>query len=232
MTYADAYNLRTGSVSFNNVADAIDGTLSRQWGGTSTGSANTYAVTCSPAWAAYESGRALAFVPNVSNTGATTINVNGLGARTVRYKNQALVGGELVAGVEALLVYDGTIFELINHGGGWATWTPSYTQSGSMTFTSITTNVSRYQRHGNRVDYMINAVGTLGGTAAPGIDFTLPIARVGNACGANGFTSNSGLAATFCFHGTGVDIQMRKYDGANFVIGTTASVVVTGFYAV
>lgn len=48
-----------------------------------TGAANAYIVTLSPALASYSDGVCLALKFNVTNTGSSTINVNGLGARTL-----------------------------------------------------------------------------------------------------------------------------------------------------
>lgn len=52
-----------------------------------TGTANTYAVTISPAPSQYTDGLAIAVKINVDSTGAATLNVNGLGARPLRKAN-------------------------------------------------------------------------------------------------------------------------------------------------
>ena len=57
-------------------------------------------------------------VPAVTNTGATTLNITPSGGAALTAKNVfcngvALVAGELKAGVPALLVYDGTQFQII-----------------------------------------------------------------------------------------------------------------------
>ncbi len=214
------------------LAGSATGFTTRVFGGTSTGLANAQEIAPSPAISSLGVGEVFTFIPGLTNTGAGTLKIGSATALPLRYMGQALVGGEVVLGRPCICLVDSTVIHVLNHGGGWATWTPSYTQSSSMTFGSPTTSAARYQLHGNRVDYMISASGTLGGSAAPGIDFTLPIARSGNPAGSNGYTSNSGLFATYCFHGSGADIQMRKYDGSNFITGVTASIVVAGFYAV
>ena len=57
-------------------------------------------------------------VPAVTNTGSTTLNITpsggaALGAKAVFCNGAALVAGELKVGVPALLVYDGTQYQII-----------------------------------------------------------------------------------------------------------------------
>jgi hypothetical protein len=85
-----------------------------------TGSANTYVVTLTPAVTAYP--RVLAVQINVANTGASTINPNGLGAKSItKNGTTALSSGDLPANQIFLLVYDGTRYQVagsIGPGGG------------------------------------------------------------------------------------------------------------------
>lgn len=55
--------------------------------GTTTGSANTYAVTLTPAPSAYTDGMLVSVKINVDSTGASTLNVNGLGAKPLKKSN-------------------------------------------------------------------------------------------------------------------------------------------------
>lgn len=85
------------------------------FGGASTGSANAYVVTLSPALLAYDSGTVVSYLANFSNTGAATVNVNGLGAKSiVNLNNQALVANDIVNGALVSLQYDGTSFRILN----------------------------------------------------------------------------------------------------------------------
>ena len=105
---ADAAATQT---SFNtHLADYI-----RQPGyGTTAGSANTYTVTLSPAPTVYIDGIGIIVKINAANTGASTLNVNGLGAKAIAdSKGNALTAGKLrLNGVYALR-YDGTNFVLL-----------------------------------------------------------------------------------------------------------------------
>jgi hypothetical protein len=55
------------------------------------------------------------FKANTINTGAATLNVNSLGAKTiVKYVNTTLENGDIAAGMFCSLIYDGTNFVLQN----------------------------------------------------------------------------------------------------------------------
>jgi len=87
--------------------------------GTCAGSANTYAITLTPAPSAYTAGMTILFKPSASNTGASTVNVNSLGARNVKSTFGADPGAnEIYASNYALMTYDGTNFILLNPAGG------------------------------------------------------------------------------------------------------------------
>lgn len=88
---------------------------SATYAGAATGSANTYAINLSPAPASYVSGMTARFKPNYTSTGASTINVNGLGAKTLRLPNgDPLYRGALSVIQIAECVYDGAVFVLMN----------------------------------------------------------------------------------------------------------------------
>ncbi|WP_211093588.1 hypothetical protein [Cohnella fermenti] len=96
-----------------------------------TGSANTYAVTLSPAPSSLTAGLALAAQISTANTGASTINVNGLGAKSIlTSKGAALTSGKLVAGGVYTLRYNGTAFILQGEGGEYGTAAAAQVLSG------------------------------------------------------------------------------------------------------
>ena len=81
--------------------------------GVTTGSANTYAVTLNPVPSAYTEGMGVEIKVNVSNTGASTINVNSLGAKSIlNSKGAALTAGKLTLNSIVTLRYNGTNFIL------------------------------------------------------------------------------------------------------------------------
>jgi hypothetical protein len=68
-----------------------------------------------PALTSYSAGQMFYFVAAGDNTGAVTINIDSLGAKSVtRDGSTALVAGDIVSGEVALIVYDGTRFQLLN----------------------------------------------------------------------------------------------------------------------
>lgn len=78
-----------------------------------TGAVNAYAIAPSPAITAYVAGQQFTFKVTNTNTGASTLAVNGLAATPIKKQvSVALVGGELLAGQVVSVVYDGTNFQI------------------------------------------------------------------------------------------------------------------------
>ncbi len=86
--------------------------------GITGGSLNAYTLTLVMAPSAYTGGQTFSFKANRSNSGATTLNVNSLGAKAVYYNGAACAGGEIVINRVYTVIYDGTQFHLIGAGGG------------------------------------------------------------------------------------------------------------------
>lgn len=78
---------------------------------------NTITAVGSPVIAAYATNQYFRFIPANTNTGAATINIDGLGAKNIYWNGAALFGGELKANVPAQIFYDGTRFNLLALGG-------------------------------------------------------------------------------------------------------------------
>ena len=78
-------------------------------------SANTITGTTATTFpGAYAKGQSVIVQVANTNTGATTININTLGAKAVtKNGNTALAAGNLVAGNDYLMTYDGTEFEVL-----------------------------------------------------------------------------------------------------------------------
>lgn len=99
---------------------AVDGSqltnLPSSGGGSSFGTAsgtNTYTVSCTPAVTALTAGLCIRVLFTNGNTGASTINVDGLGAKNI-YKGAStpLASGAIQAGSIFELYYDGTVWQL------------------------------------------------------------------------------------------------------------------------
>lgn len=80
---------------------------------TITGTVNALITTTTPTLTSY-TGVALLIVPASSNTSATTINIDGVGIVAVETVTGALVSGDLVAGLPAVIRHNGTKFILMN----------------------------------------------------------------------------------------------------------------------
>ena len=80
-----------------------------------TGIAGTNTITgnLTPAITAYVAGQAFRFISAGANTGAATININGLGAKAITKSGAtALSSGDIPAGAAVTIIYDGTQFQL------------------------------------------------------------------------------------------------------------------------
>jgi hypothetical protein len=72
-----------------------------------SGSANTYVITPSPAIAAYEEGQKFVFRAANASSGASTLNVNGLGAFAIQHNDgSTLIANSIVAGGYYEVTYD------------------------------------------------------------------------------------------------------------------------------
>jgi len=72
---------------------------------------DTYTATISPAITAYASGQTFTIKFTNANTASSTINLNSLGAKTIKKPNgQELVQGEITASAVVILHYNGTDF--------------------------------------------------------------------------------------------------------------------------
>ena len=104
--------LGTARDQYAVVSQSQDSTL--LWGGTSSGTATAYTITLTPAITAYATGQRFLFVAHTANTGAATLNVNGVGAKNIflASNNSAALTGYIRASQLCEVVYDGTQFQL------------------------------------------------------------------------------------------------------------------------
>lgn len=76
---------------------------------------DTITGTLSPAITAYAAGQKFSFVSAGANTGAATININSLGAKSItKLGTTALAAGDIPSGALVEIGYDGTRFQLGN----------------------------------------------------------------------------------------------------------------------
>jgi len=136
---------------------------------------DTYAITLDPAPAAYFDGMTVLFKANTANTGAATLNVNALGAKTIKkYHDQDLATGDIESGQIVVVVYDGTNFQMIsdvaNFESAWTDYSGISTITG---WSSFTTKQLAYRKVGKTMFVYFYLDGT---SDAATISFTLPYA--------------------------------------------------------
>jgi hypothetical protein len=82
------------------------------------GANDTYTATYSPAITAYVTGARYRFKANTANTGAATININSVGAKTIKKAaggiTTDLADNDIRAGQWVELVYDGTNMQMVS----------------------------------------------------------------------------------------------------------------------
>jgi hypothetical protein len=95
-----------------------------------TGGANAMAIAFTPALTAYAAGLIFYVKAAATNTGPTTINVNGVGLQDVKTFDglvlSPMAAGQIVIGNVYLLVYDGAEFLVLNPSDPGATTGPVF----------------------------------------------------------------------------------------------------------
>lgn len=116
---ADVSNLSTAvEAGFDRVPDEAVLKQDRVTYVADTGAADAYVVALSTAPASYVDGLRLSVKITNANTGACTINVNALGAKSIkRPTGSDPSSGDLLAGAIVDLRYDGTNFQIIGYLG-------------------------------------------------------------------------------------------------------------------
>ncbi len=144
MKYTTNYNLKkpegTDIVNIDDLNDNVDildnniNSLSKQINNLSSyataNGTNTYTATIAGITTLTEGFSAKIKFTN-TNTGACTLNINGLGAKSILKGNgNALSSGNIKAGQICNLVYNGINFQLLGEGGEYGTATASDVLSG------------------------------------------------------------------------------------------------------
>ncbi len=106
VTYPDGVEIITVDNVDYTYATSIDQDWSQIYG-VDSGSANTYVVTLTPSITTYTDGMPVLFKANASNTGISTLNVNGIGAVPIyKDKSTELEADDILASQLVLVVYD------------------------------------------------------------------------------------------------------------------------------
>lgn len=118
----------------------------------------------------------------------------------------------------------------------WQTWTPTYSAGGSMTYSSVTSNVARYCTIGSTVMFQLVATGTTGGTASTYVSFTLPVAPANtgdaNVSGGCRCGDGGGVAGHYRYDNSDAAVFVFKYDSSNWGLGSGRQIMVQGQYEI
>lgn len=83
-----------------------------------SGAADAYVLTLFPALTQYVTGMPISFKATNANTGASTINMNSLGVKSIKKNyNQDLKVNDILANQVITIIYDGTNFQMVSPPG-------------------------------------------------------------------------------------------------------------------
>jgi len=197
----------------------------------------TAALTASatPAITAYKAGQKFRMLTGTASTGtnvtAHTLNVNGLGAKSIKTSQGAIdpTIGDWLVGSLLELVYDGTTFRIDNAAGAWASWSPTLNVAGGGT--SGVSFVATYQKY-SRICH-VQCVCTWTQTTIPAsyVAITLPIVAYYNnqtltTVGWVGANISAGIGLT---GSSGTVVNIYNYNLGTFGVGVN-QVIFGGTY--
>jgi hypothetical protein len=178
-------NIPMGNFRITGLGAAVLATDAVRFGQLQTGAVNLLTVTGTdtlignlvPALTAYTAGNAFYFVAAATNTSAMTINIDGLGVKDIRRLGSvALAAGDIVAGQIALIVYNGTNFQLLD-GNAFS----NLRVSDTLNLSAYTETVAAYSTVGasQTLSIAVGTVLTATLTSATPCTFTMPAAIAG-----------------------------------------------------
>lgn len=104
-------NTASARTEYARASQVQDGTLTHL---TSVSGADTITASAPIGLSAYATGQKFSFVSAGANTGAVTLNINAIGAKSVtKDGTTALAADDIVSGAVCVVVYDGTQFQLV-----------------------------------------------------------------------------------------------------------------------
>ena len=114
----------------------------------------------------------------------------------------------------------------------WFNYVPTYGGSGSMTYTSVTTDYAKFKLDGILLLLKLICTGTTGGTASHSISATLPFERsVSTVHVLSASTIQYGetvYKTGQCFTVSSTTIHVRRPNSENWVLGASAKAAVSG----
>ena len=198
---------------------------------------DTITGSMSPQLTAYAAGQLFYFVANAANTGAVTLNIDSLGAKSItRDGSSALAAGDINSGEVVVVIYDGTRFQMINAANSFGNTTINGTltvtgNAGFQANVSITSALSVGGVFAVTGAATFTANPTLSGGTANGVLYLngSKVATSGSALTFNGSdltvangdltiaTNGKKLYTNYIANNSGVNLN---FDSANFLFNT------------
>lgn len=179
----------------------------------SSGSSSNYTVSLANAPSSYFTGLNFKFRPNHTNTGTATLNVNSLGAKTIKLLSDDsgtkddVLENQILQGHPSEVYYDGTDFILVNPIVGVPfSWTPTLGVTGG-TFTNTSVTYATYVQIGKLVWFSTVFTGDTASDPTT-ITYTLPV------------TANTTVASSVPFSAT-YGTSSRRLGLADLINSTT-----------
>lgn len=149
--------------NFNLTTDAYTGYSPTA---TATGT-DTYVATPDPALSVYVNDQKVYIKFTNANTGAATINLNGLGAKSIKKSGGTdLAAGDISANQILCLVYDGTNFQVVGGGGGGTSLTDPLVFKGAIDCSAN----PNYPAADAGDTYKVSVAGKIGGGSGPNVE--------------------------------------------------------------
>jgi len=186
--------------------------------------ADTITGTMSPTLTAYAAGQLFYFVAAGANTGAVTLNVDGLGSRAVtRDGSSALAAGDINSGEMVVVIYDGTRFQMINAANSFG----NTTINGTLTVTGKS-NLAEVSTPS--INASVAAVTTLtaAGASVTSANIGTAVVTTLTATGASVTSANVGTAVVTNLTATGASVASVNAGVALLTTATVTNLTATG----
>lgn len=202
-----------------------------------TGVADAYVVTIPIAITSYTSGLQIVFMAANTNVGASTINANGLGAKTIKKRVTDDLGpGDIIAGQIVVISYDGTNFQLQSAISGFSGYSGRSGYSGYSGYSGISgysgySGISGYSGYSGISGYSgfsglsgySGFSGVSGYSGFSGVSGYSGYSGTGGGAGSSGFSGYSGAASTSAVNITPVTVNTNTTGDQNLMSYTVAA---------
>lgn len=120
------------------------------------GTANAITLAMNPSPSSYVTNMEVIFQATASNTNSTTININGIGNRTIQKLKsgtlQNLDSGDIISGIFYKIIYNGTVFQLITvYGAGLQNVSQGDLNTSTGTFSSTVSSGGTVPTYSNPI---------------------------------------------------------------------------------